>query len=60
MYRFLFLSFFIYTFQAQAFISEILEAKKKIEGAFLGLESFTDILEELEGFSKVEKRLFGL
>ena len=48
-----FISF--YSFKAQAFISEILEAKKKVEGSFTTLETITDTLEDLESITKIEK-----
>ena len=40
---------------SQAFLSEILEAKKKLEGSLISLENFTEDLEELGGFNSVEK-----
>lgn len=52
MFKFILLCF--YSFQSQAFISEIIEAKKKVEGAALTLESFTDALDELGGIAGVE------
>ena len=48
-----FISF--YSFKAQAFISEILEAKKKVESSFTTLETITDTLEDLESITKIEK-----
>ena len=39
---------------SHAFLSEILEAKKKIESSLIQLESLTNTLEEIEGFAKIE------
>ena len=39
---------------SHAFLSEILEAKKKIESSLIQLESLTNTLEEVEGFAKIE------
>ena len=39
---------------SHAFLSEILEAKKKIESSLIHLESLTNTLEEIEGFAKIE------
>lgn len=40
---------------SRAFISEILEAKKKVEGVATSLNSLTDTLEDLGAFKDVEK-----
>ena len=49
-----FILFCFFSFQSQAFISEIIEAKKKAEGAALTLESFTDALDELGELTGIE------
>ena len=49
-----FILFCFFSFQSQAFISEIIEAKKKAEGAALTLESFTDALDELGELAGIE------
>ena len=54
MFKFIFFSFCFYSFQSQAFISEIIEAKKKAEGAVLTFESFTDALDELGELAGIE------
>ena len=54
MLKLILLSFCFYSFQSQAFISEIIEAKKKAEGAALTLESFTDALDELGEIAGIE------
>ena len=57
MFKLLFLSSYVcfYSLQGHAFISEILEAKKKIEGYSAVLESVTDTLEEAKGLKSIEK-----
>ena len=54
MFKFIFFSFCFYSIQTQAFISEIIEAKKKVEGAALTLESFTDALDEIGEIAGIE------
>ena len=51
---FKFILFCLYSLSAGAFISEIIEAKKKAEGAALTLESFTDALDELGEIAGIE------
>ena len=46
---------YLFTLESQAFISEILEAKKKVESSFTTLETITDTLEDLESITKIEK-----
>ena len=41
--------------QGYAFLSEILDAKKQVEGAFVSLNSLTDAIDELEGITEVEE-----
>ena len=56
MFKFIFF-LFLFAFvplKTQAFISEIIEAKKKVEGAALTLESFTDALDELGEIAGIE------
>ena len=40
---------------SHAFLSEVLEAKKKIEGASVVLDSLMDTIEEVEGLSGIEE-----
>ena len=48
--------FFVFvSIESHAFLSEILEAKKQIEGAFISLDSLTDAIDELEGITGVEE-----
>lgn len=54
MFKFIFFSLCLYSSQSQAFISEIIEAKKKAEGAALTLESFTDALDEIGEIAGIE------
>ena len=56
MFKFILFSFFtcVYSFQSHAFISESIEAKKKIERAALTLESFTDALDEIGEIAGIE------
>ena len=51
---FKFILFCFYSFQSQAFISEILEAKKKTEGMVLTLNSFTEALDEIGEIAGIE------
>ena len=46
---------YLFTLESHAFISEILEAKKKIESSVTTLETITDTLEDLESITKVER-----
>ena len=55
MFKFIVFSFCFYLPLSQAFISEILEAKKKVESSFTTLETITDTLEDLESITKVER-----
>ena len=55
MFRLILFSFCFYLPLSQAFISEILEAKKKVESSFTTLETLTDTLEDLESITKIEK-----
>ena len=54
MFKFILFSLCFYSLPAGAFISEIIEAKKKAEGAALTLESFTDALDELGEIAGIE------
>ena len=54
MFKFILFSLCLYSSQTQAFISEIIEAKKKAERAALTLESFTDALDELGEIAGIE------
>ena len=54
MFKFIFFSLCLYSSLSQAFISEIIEAKKKAEGAALTLESFTDALDEIGEIAGIE------
>ena len=54
MFKFILFSFCFYSIQTQAFISEIIEVKKKVEGAALTLESFTDALDEIGEIAGIE------
>ena len=54
MFKFICFSLCLYSSQSQAFISEIIEAKKKAEGAVLTFESFTDALDELGELAGIE------
>ena len=47
--------FVFVSIQSHAFLSEIVEAKKQVEGAFVGLDSLTDAIDELEGLTGVEE-----
>lgn len=49
MYKFLSIFICFFCMQTHAFISELIEAKKKVEGALVSLNSFTDALGELGG-----------
>lgn len=40
--------------QSHAFLSDILEAKKQLEGAAVALESLMDVIEEMEGLTGIE------
>ena len=46
--------FFLFGFKSHAFLSDILEAKKQIEGAAIALESLLDTIEEVEGLTGIE------
>lgn len=51
----IFLLFFsVSTLNSHAFLSEILEAKKEIEGASIALDSFTDTIDEVENLMGIE------
>ena len=54
MYKVLFIFICFYSLQSHAFISELIEAKKKVEGAFASFNSFTDAVDELGELSGVE------
>ena len=48
--------FFVFvSMQSHAFLSDILEAKKKIEGTIQGIGSFTEVLNELGEIAGIEK-----
>ena len=40
---------------SHAFLSDVLEAKKQVEGAVVALESLMDTIEEVEGLLGIEK-----
>lgn len=47
--------FFVFSsMQSHAFLSEIMEAKKQVEGASVALDSFMDTIEEAEGLLGIE------
>ena len=48
------ISVFFYSYGSLAFISEILEAKKEVEGYVVALESIGDTLEDIGGLGSVE------
>ena len=45
---------FVWSAMSWAFLSDILEAKKQIEGAAIALESLMDAIEEVEGLTGIE------
>lgn len=56
--KFLLFSFLLFLFCSHtcwAFISDIIEAKKQVEGFTLALKSITDTLDDMGGFKDVEK-----
>ena len=54
--RLVFFTAFFWAFGSRAFIAEILEVKKKVEGVATSLQSFSDTLEDLGAFNDVEKK----